>query len=353
MKRRIAVIFGGKSNEYEVSLRSAEGIIANLDSEKYDIIKIGITKQGSWLMTNASPLEIKEDMWQEDAVPAFISPDSEHQGLIVLEDNAWKLIGIDLVFPIIHGQTGEDGNLQGLLTLSGIPYVGCHTASSAVCFDKEFTHLVAEAANIKMAKFMCIKREELMEEGEEVLERQIACHIGYPLFIKPCNSGSSVGVNKASNKEELFLALSEAFAHDDKVLVEELISGFEVECAVLGNDKLFAPVVGQVISSDGFYDYDSKYVNSTAEIVIPANLTKKQSEEVISSAKKVFKALGAKGYARVDFFVTENGVIFNEINTIPGFTSISMFPKMMMAGGLSYSELLDKMIELARAEFNA
>lgn len=349
---RIAVVFGGRSNEYTVSLRSCESLLNNLDPNRFEVLKVGITREGSWLLTDATPAEIRADGWQEKGVPAVISPDAQHQGLLVLKEDGWKLIGLDCIFPAVHGQNCEDGNLQGLLTLSGIPYVGCHTASSAICFDKEFTHIVAEAAGIPMAKYMAVRRRELLDNGEDSLEAQLAAHIGYPMFIKPCNSGSSVGVSRAESKEQLLIALSEAFAHDDKVVVEEMIRGFEVECAVLGNDTTIAPVVGQVISADGFYDFDAKYVNSTAEIVIPARISEEQSQAVRKMAIEIFRMLDCKGYARVDFFVTDKGVVFNEINNLPGFTSISMYPQMMIYSGIPYTELLSKLIDLAKEATN-
>ncbi len=346
MKTNIGVIFGGDSNEYTISLRTCAGIIENIDKERYNPIAIGITRAGRWYMTRATAQEILEDRWLEGAVEAIISPDPSHKGLLILEYGGYRRVELDCIFPAVHGQNCEDGVLQGLLELSGIPYVGCGVAASASCFDKELTHILCEASDVPMAKSHCIhKWDYTSPEATEVLLEQ---KLGYPMFIKPCCSGSSVGVAKVKSRETLHKALIEAFDHDDKVLAEEAIIGREVECAVLGNLDPIAPVVGEVESVDAFYDFDSKYVNSTAKISIPAHIPEETSLEIREMAKKIFLLLGCRGLARVDFFVTrDNRVVFNEINTLPGFTSISMYPKMMIHSGMSYTQLISRLIKLA------
>lgn len=346
-KLKVLVVFGGVSNEYEVSLRSAAAIIDNMDREKFDVKTMGVTKDGRWLLYSGDTAAIADDSWQKSAVPALISPDRETHGILVLENGAVRSERIDAVFPAVHGQNCENGALQGLLDTCAIPYVGCGVAASAISFDKVFTHIVAESAGIPMARWQLACREEDIDAAVA----RIAKALGFPCFVKPANSGSSVGCSGAKNEAELKCALQNAFLEDRRVVIEEFIGAHEVECAVIGNLETEAPTTGEIVSPDGFYDYDTKYKNDNAKLLIPAGISEQSADEVRRLAQKVYKALDCRGLSRVDFFVKKGGeVLFNEINTMPGFTSISMYPKMMISSGLTYSGLLTRLIELAIEE---
>ncbi|MBQ5330446.1 MAG: D-alanine--D-alanine ligase [Oscillospiraceae bacterium] len=346
-KKRIAVIFGGKSNEHDISLISAANVISNIDKSKYEVIQIGITKKGRWFFYPGSVDGIKDNTWETfpDNVPAAILPDPLYRGIATILDGEVNVIRVDAVFPVLHGKYGEDGTIQGLLDMSGIPYVGCGCFASAACMDKEFTHTVLEYHGIKMARYRVIKQSQL-SKLDSVTE-DIINELGFPVFVKPSSSGSSVGVNKANSFEELKYAIKIAFSHDRKVIVEEYVKGRELECAVLGDDNPFASGVGEIISCNEFYDYDAKYILGTSGLSIPADLPAEKAKEIRETAVKAFKAIGCFGLSRVDFFLSGDTVYLNEINTMPGFTSISMYPKLMEDFGISYSELLDKLIDLA------
>lgn len=343
-KRNVLIIFGGKSNEYDVSRRSAASIIENLDREKFTPVLVGITRDGKWRLCEENLERLLDDTWHENTHCAFLSPDREIGGVCAIEDGRVKVIPVDVIFPAVHGQNCEDGALQGLMELSGIPYVGPRVTAAAVTFDKAVTHIVAERAGIPMAKWLLVQKGESLEETD----RRIKESFGYPCFVKPANSGSSVGCAGAENSEELSTALDIAFKEDRRVIVEEHISAQEVECAVLGNDELFVPTTAEIVSNDGFYDYDSKYINDSAKLYIPALIPAETAARVRELAKKAYRALDCCGLSRVDFFVKGDGsILLNEINTLPGFTSISMFPKMMIAGGISYRDLITRLLELA------
>lgn len=345
-KQTVLVLFGGSSNEYDVSLRSAVSIIENLDPVRFRAVPVGITRTGRWLKFDGPNELILKDQWQEGAEPCVLSPDRETGGLLAGKPGGGvELIPVDVIFPAVHGQNCEDGALQGLMELSGIPYVGSHVTASAVCFDKEFTHIIAERHGVPMARWLLAERGE----DPDAVSKRIEAAFGYPVFIKPANSGSSVGVSRADGAEELSAALQKAFQEDQKALVEEEISGHEVECAVTGNLATRAPTVGEIACGEGFYDYDSKYISDTAaKLYIPAQISGEQMDQIRSLAQKIYRVLGCRGYARVDFFALSDGrVLFNEINTLPGFTSISMYPKMMMSSGISYPQLLSELIDLA------
>lgn len=347
-KTRVAVIFGGMSNEHDISLLSASNVISNLDTDKYEIIKIGITKKGRWFFYPGDTAGIKEDRWESDpdCVPAAILPDPLYRGIMKIEDNRMTMVKIDVVFPVLHGKYGEDGTIQGLLDMSGIPYVGCGCFASAACMDKEYAHNVLGFNGINMARYRTVRQCDLNRLDD--LCEDIAAELGYPLFVKPACSGSSVGVNKAESFEDLKNAIKLAFTHDKKVIVEEYIKGRELECAVLGTDNPFASDVGEIISCNDFYDYDAKYILGTSGLNIPADIPKEASREIRETAVKAFKALGCFGLSRVDFFLADNGKVYlNELNTMPGFTSISMYPKLMEKLGIPYGELLDRLIKLA------
>lgn len=347
-KIRVAVLFGGMSNEHEISLMSATNVINNLDRDKYEIIPIGITKKGRWFFYPGDISGIKEGTWERDldCVPAAILPDPLYRGIAKIEEGRITRVKTDVVFPVLHGKNGEDGTMQGLLDMAGIPYVGCGCSASAVCMDKELTHDVLEYNGINMARFRVIKQCDL-NRLDSVCE-SIANEFDYPLFVKPASCGSSVGVNKAERFEDLKNAVKLAFTHGKKVIVEEYIKGRELECAVLGTDNPFASDVGEILSCNDFYDYDAKYILGTSGISIPADIPAEVSKEIRETAVKAFKATGCFGLARIDFFWADSGKVYlNEINTMPGFTSISMYPKLMEKLGISYSELLDRLIKLA------
>lgn len=348
-KIKVCVIFGGVSSEHEVSLMSAKNIIDNIPSDKYEVVKIGITKKGRWLFFPGSTDEIITDVWHEhsDCVPCLISPDSTTRGLIKICDKQIIFEKIDVVLPVLHGKNGEDGTIQGLLELSGIPYCGCGVLASSACMDKVFTNMVLNHLGIERCKWDYIRASD--NENLDEIEERLAANLGYPIFVKPACSGSSVGVSKVNNKEELKSAVNLALAHDTKVIFEEFIKGQEVECAIYGNIPcLQASDVGEIGVSATFYDYDDKYKSGTSKTFVPARLDKTLRENIRSIAKKAYTALNCSGLARVDFFVVEgsNRILVNEINTMPGFTAISMYPKLMQNTGMSYPVLIDGLIQL-------
>ncbi|MBR5976741.1 MAG: D-alanine--D-alanine ligase [Clostridia bacterium] len=348
--KNILVLFGGCSSEHDFSVVSASSVISNIDKTKYNIYMIGITKDGRWYLYDGPVDALPEDKWLTAGKlrEACVSPDRAVHGIIAGDES----IRIDVAFPVLHGKNGEDGTVQGLFQLAGIPFVGCDMTSSAVSMDKIFTNTIADQNGIAQAKWESITKYEY-ETGAKTLEG-IAEKLGYPIFVKPANAGSSVGITKAHDLAELKSALDLALEHDTRILFEEFIDGYECECAVLGNDDLITGVVGQITPANEFYDYDAKYSNAASILNIPALISEEKRAEVAEAAKKTFKALGCSGFARVDFFVTKaNGrVLFNEINTIPGFTSISMYPKMIEAAGIPYSELCDRLISLAEEKWS-
>lgn len=349
-KQNVCILFGGMSPEHEVSLRSAESVLNNLDTEKYNILPVGITKDGRWILyggTNYSELPSGQWINHPENFPVTISP-VRGEGLLCFCSGKISTMTIDVVFPVLHGENGEDGSVQGLLQLAGIPYVGPHVAESAVAMDKTLTKLVMDNVGIPQASWVLVRANELsakMDSAVQAVEKRFP----YPVFVKPAGTGSSVGVSKASDRQALEKALHEAGRYDDKILVEEFIPGIEVEVAVMGNRAPIASVCGEIDSGAEFYDYDAKYITDTSVAYIPARIDDAVAEHVREYAVKAYKAIGCQGLSRVDFFVCkETGrVIFNEINTLPGFTSISMYPKLMEASGIPYNQLLDKLIEYA------
>lgn len=346
-KTVVLILFGGVSNEHEVSLRSAASIINNIDKSRFEPVLAGITREGRWLLYHGDAEGLTADGWQQNATPAVLSPDRDTHGLLVFEPGGVRTVKIDVIFPAVHGQNCEDGALQGLITLSGVPFVGCGVTASALGFDKVYTHIVAEQAGVPMAKWQMVCREEDMAAAE----RRVAQALGYPCFVKPANSGSSVGCSRANDADGFFAALKLAFAEDRRVIVEELVTAQEIECAVMGNLEPVAPTTGEIVSPDGFYDYDTKYKNDHARLYIPACISEESAVRVRELALIVYRTLNCRGLARVDFFVKKDGtVLLNEINTLPGFTSISMYPKMMIASGMTYGELITRLLELALSE---
>lgn len=357
MKKTICVIFGGASSEYEVSLMSSSSIIRNLDTEKFDILTLGITKDGRWLLYSGDVAGIENNTWLEhpENRTAFISPDKATAGLVVFEkDGTCSLRKMDVIFPVLHGKNGEDGTIQGLFQLSGIPYVGCDTAASAICMDKAVAHSLLASANIEQAHYLWFYADRYRADGEKIRNKIIA-RLNFPVFVKPANAGSSVGVTKVTKPEKLDAAIRLAMENDSKIVVEEGIVGQEVECAVLGNrGKSKASIVGEIGAAAEFYDYDDKYKNGTAQLYIPARIAPEIAEEIRKTAVRAYNLLGCDGLSRVDFFVTakEKKVILNEINTLPGFTSISMYPKLWGACGVPYGKLLEMLIDCALTREN-
>lgn len=349
-KLSVCVLFGGMSPEHEVSLRSAESVLNNLDASKYHIFPVGITKSGDWILYGGKDYsDLPSGRWLEcsENRKAAISP-VRGQGLLSFEGDCVVRERIDVVFPVLHGENGEDGAMQGLMQLAGIPCVGPDVAASATCMDKTLTKLVAASAGIRQAAWQLVTRRDLQNDPEAALDA-VEKRFSYPVFVKPAGTGSSVGVAKVKNREALLSALSNAAKFDSKVLVEEFINGHEVEVAVLGNESPAASICGEIDSGTEFYDYDAKYISDCARLYIPARIDDETAEKVREAAVKTYQALGCRGLSRVDFFVTyaDSEVVFNEINTIPGFTSISMYPKLFEASGIPYSKLLDRLIELA------
>lgn len=349
-KIRLAVVFGGASSEHEVSLMSATSILQNLSADKYDVTMLGITKDGRWLLFEGDIAQLTDGTWQnaDCTTPAVLSPDPTTHGIIVLRETGTEIIPIDCVFPALHGKNGEDGTIQGLFKLSGIPFVGCETLASAVCMDKAVTHTLLSAANIEQAHYLWFYADRFTAEPEKI-KNKIVARLRFPVFVKPANAGSSVGVSKVDTPEGLDEAILKAAHEDGKIVVEEGIVGQEVECAVMGNRNADASIVGEIGATATFYDYDDKYINGTSQLYIPARLDPEVAEKVKETAVRAYRWLGCSGLSRVDFFVTEGDhrVILNEINTLPGFTSISMYPKLRMAAGISYAQLLDSLVELA------
>ena len=349
-KLSVCVLFGGISPEHEVSLRSAESVLNNMDPEKYNIFPVGITQNGDWVLyggTDYSLLPSGEWLEHPENRRAAISP-VRGQGLLSFEGDCVVRERIDVVFPVLHGENGEDGAMQGLLQLAGIPYVGPRVAASAVSMDKTLTKLVADQAGVTQARWFLVRNSELNVRMDAVLE-QIEARFAYPVFVKPAGTGSSVGVSKAADRAALRSALLKAGTYDDKILVEEFISGREVEVAVMGNQSPMASICGEIDSGAEFYDYDAKYLTDTSVAYIPARIPEDVAETVRDAAVKIYSAIGCRGLSRVDFFVTyeDNRVVVNEINTIPGFTSISMYPKLFAASGIPYGQLIDELLQLA------
>lgn len=337
-KIKVAIIFGGQSTEHEVSCLSAYSVINNIDREKFDIKLIGITKDGDWVCLGDEDIcNIKDCSWKEKAEKgAGISG-----GVGVLES-------CDVVFPVMHGMCGEDGTIQGLFELAEIPYVGCGVLASAVSMDKAYTKIILKDAGIPQCLHTVAYRSDILK-NIEVCIADIEKKIGYPCFIKPSNSGSSVGVFKVKNREELEVALCEAQKFDRKVIVEEFVDGREIECAVLGNENPIASTPGEIIPSKEFYDYEDKYSSGTSVVQIPADIPEEKREEIKKYAVKAFKALDCAGLSRVDFFYKRatGEIVLNEINTLPGFTDISMYSKMIKNDGMSFKDLITELIELA------
>lgn len=351
-KLNIAVIFGGKSGEHEVSLMSATNVIKAMDKEKYDIHMIGITKEGRWMVFKGDVGKIIDGSWEKEASGSDRNETVDLLFSGIFNGNSGTKI--DAVFPVLHGPNGEDGTIQGLFEMLDIPYVGCGVLASALGMDKAFSKQLFRNAGLPIAEYDVLLKEDIKKDMAAAADR-IESGFGYPVFVKPVNMGSSVGITKAHNREELLKGLEEACKYDRKVLVEENINCREFECAVLGNNDPMASGVGEIVPSHEFYDYEAKYFDDGKSIlIIPANLEEDKVEEIRSIAVKAYKALDCAGMARVDFFMEKDtgNIYINEINTIPGFTKISMYPKLWDAEGISYGKLIDRLIELAIDRYN-
>lgn len=354
---KVGVIFGGRSGEHEVSLISANSVIGALNPDKYEVIPIGITRQGSWnvgvlpemMIEDKSENKQKAGIEFKSNNKASLTCDPTYKGLVLLENpKAESQIKLDVLFPVTHGTYGEDGTLQGMLELAGLPYVGCGVLASAAGMDKTFAKRLFRDAGLKVAPFIELLRNKWRVNPTGLAEKVIRT-VGLPCFVKPVNSGSSVGISKAATKEELMAAIDLAARFDRKILVETCIEGREIEVSVLGNDNPIASVPGEIVPCNEFYDYNAKYLDNKSELKIPADFGFEITESIRALAIKAYKALDCSGMARVDFFLEKgtNCLIINEINTIPGFTSVSMYPKLWEATGISYNELVDKLVELA------
>jgi D-alanine-D-alanine ligase len=355
MSRKISVVilFGGKSAEHEISLQSAKNIIEAIDKEKYEIIPIGIDKDGHWYLKDASNIFISEN----DPNSIKINQAGERIALIqgekgerLINLSTKQSVGeVDVIFPILHGPFGEDGAVQGLLKVAGIPFVGCGVLSSAVCMDKDVSKRLLRDAGIDIADFLVFHSSS----SNKIVFEDVKNHLGLPLFVKPLNMGSSVGINMVKDKNQFDEAVKDAFKYDNKILIEEFIKGREIECAVLGNDDPIASAPGEIIAQHDFYSYKAKYINENGAVLeAPAKLPEHIVKKVQSISIKAFKTLCCEGMGRVDVFLKDDEqIIFNEINTIPGFTAISMYPKLWGISGISFTELIDRLIQLALDRF--
>lgn len=344
-KKKIAVIFGGNSTEYVVSLQSAAAVLEHLNPEKFDAVPIGITRDGRWYHYTGAYTNIANNTWFTDRgqlSPVAISVNTSENGFLERKKNQCdlNLIKMDLVFPVLHGKNGEDGTVQGMFALAGIPVIGCGTLASALCMDKDRAHKLVSLAGIAVPRsvtFRAYNKESALLEIRE--------NLTYPLFVKPVRAGSSFGITKITAETELDAAITLAFTHDEEVIVEEAVEGFEVGCAILGRDVLTLGRVDEIALSQGFFDYTEKYTLKTSEIHMPARISPETEVRIQEAAVTIYRALGCSGFARVDLFLTPSGkIVFNEVNTIPGFTAHSRYPNMMKGIGLSFTAMLDKLI---------
>lgn len=345
-RKKIAILFGGCSSEYEVSLQSAYAVMTHIDQEKYEIILIGIDKTGTWYLYQGDPAEIPKDRWQteETCIPAAVSPDKSLHGILLLKETGVEAVSLDGALPVLHGKNGEDGTVQGVLELADIPLIGCNTMSSAVCMDKVTAHRLAEGCGIHVPASYTVTKSDI-EDKKRLME--YAKILRYPLFVKPLRAGSSFGITKVTGEEKLQSAVEQAFAYDSAVVLEEMIPGFEVGCAVLGTDQLTVGEVDEIELSDGFFDYTEKYTLKSSKIHVPARISQEKAQEIKETAVKIYRALGCSYFARVDLFLTPDGKLyFNEVNTIPGFTSHSRYPNMLKAAGISFEEILSRLLEM-------
>lgn len=343
--KKIVVLFGGCSPEYSVSLQSAVSVIKNMDKSRFLPVLVGITKTGDWYYYTGEIDGIADDTWfnRRDCTPAALSPSRSERSLVVFGQDKTEKIAVDAVFPVLHGRGGEDGTVQGICEQAGLPLVGCGTLASALGIDKDRAHQLAALAGVRVPASFLIHRGDDLLPGEEW-----ANVTGYPVFVKPVKAGSSYGVCKVAQKEDLAAAVKTAFFYDDAVLIEECIHGFEVGCAVMGTDELFTGEVDEIELSGCVYSFDEKYSPVTAKVHLPARIPAEKAEEIKQAAMLIYKKLGCQVFARVDLFLTPGGkIVFNEINTTPGFTENSRFPAMMKAAGWPFSRVITRAVEMA------
>ena len=350
-KPTLAVLFGGCSPEYSVSLQSSYAVLSNLNPDRYTVLPVGITQSGQWFHYTGAYDRIATDSWAEDPgylTPVVVSQDRSVHGLLAFSAPRHQVIQVDYALPILHGKNGEDGTVQGLLELAGIPYVGCGVLASAVCMDKAVANALFEANGVPHTRWLAADRWEIESDLEGVCDG-VERKLGWPVFVKPANAGSSVGISKVSSRDELKKAIDLALENDRKVVFEAFVDGQEVECAVIGSDPAVATRPGEILAGAEFYTYDDKYKNGVSQTVIPAHLPEAKLDEVKTYAAMAYTALNCEGLARCDFFVEKGTgrVLINEINTFPGFTSISMYPKLMEHEGLPVPQLIDRLIALA------
>ena len=340
--KRILIFFGGCSTEYPVSLQSAQAVLEHLDRSRFAPLMVGITREGKWLYYTGDLEAIAAHRWQQqgNCTPCALIPDRGVKELLLL-DGSFTRLPFDAAFPVLHGKNGEDGTLQGLLELAGVPVIGCGSLSSALCMDKDLSHKLAALAGVRVPGSAVFGPEASMEEIQAAAQA-----LGYPLFVKPVRAGSSFGITRVAGLEQLAGAVSAAFENDREILLEQAIEGFEVGCAVLGTRKLTLGAVDEIELSQGFFDYEEKYTLKTSAIHCPARISPQKAEEIRRAAQTIYRALDCKGFARVDLFLTPAGeIVFNEVNTIPGFTAHSRYPNMMRAVGLEFSQLITRLIE--------
>ena len=345
-QKNVLLLFGGCSPEHEISKASAAAIISALNN--YTVIPTYITETGKWLMYDGKLDNLYNLNWEKFGTPAILSPDRVNGGLLRMVGDKVKAIPIDVVLPIFHGPNGEDGTIQGLCELAGIPYVGCGVMASAVAMDKAVTRLVAKALKIPQTDYLVFDEYDLLENTGTCLTK-IGRKLGYPCFVKPCVGGSSIGISKANNRKELEAAICEALKFHNKVMIEKFVKGREIEIGVLGVGMAAkVSVAGEVIAGNEFYDYEAKYTNPNSKTITPADIPENVQQKIGDYALQIFRAIDGKGLSRIDFFVTEDErVLFNEINTVPGFTNISMYAKMWEASGVPWQKLIDILIAIA------
>lgn len=345
MRKRIAVIFGGHSSEYEVSLQSAFSVLQNMNENKFEVFPVGITREGEWYHYTGGLEQIRDNSWAEEKEnlhSVAVSQSRQAPGFLVFDGDGCRRIPVDLVLPVLHGRNGEDGTLQGLFELAGIPVAGCGTLSSALCMDKDRAHKLVGLAGIAVPKAVAFRQAD-----QEAACRKVKESLSCPLFVKPLRAGSSLGITRITKMQELFSAVEFAFTYDTEVIVEEEVDGSEVGCAILGDEVLTVGRVDEVALSGSFFDYTEKYTLQSSRIYMPARVERKTEERIQETAMAIYRTLGCSGFARVDMFYTSSGeIVFNEVNTIPGFTSHSRYPNMMKGIGLSFTEVLDKLLSL-------
>lgn len=342
--KTILVLFGGCSTEYEVSLHSAYAVLSHMDAARFLPLPVGITREGRWLYYTGDLSHLEDGSWRQqagDCVPCTLTLDRDEHSLLLLDGSGRRLY-FDAAFPVLHGKNGEDGTVQGLLELTGTPIIGCGALSSALCMDKDRAHKLAALAGVRVPESRVFRPADEFEQMEQAAEQ-----LGYPVFVKPVRAGSSFGITKVERRDHLRAAVEEAFSHDGEVVLEETIPGFEVGCAVMGNEALTVGQVDEIELSDGFFNYEEKYTLKTSSIHCPARIPPEKAVEIQEAAKRIYRALDCRVFARVDLFLTPAGeIVFNEVNTIPGFTSHSRYPNMMKAIGISFEKLVTRLIEL-------